>query len=107
MLVEVVKVFMAGLVMFRCVPVRGLWIVAYVSCYMLAGCESDPIDSVSQSSIHASNLCELQALESVGYRPTEDDFYYPRNLEAAQARLSAQRRARGLGDADTCGSAKR
>jgi hypothetical protein len=79
-----------------------------VLCSLATGCDTIPSRSVDQSSIRASNLCELQELESVGYHPTENDFYYPRNLEAAQARLLAQkqaRQARGV-DALTCAEGK-
>jgi len=47
--------------------------------------------------------CELRELESVGYRPWENDYYYPRNLQLAQARLEARKRAQGLEGVDTCG----
>jgi hypothetical protein len=30
---------------------------------------------------------ELAELESVGYEPEKQDFYYPNDLQAAQARL--------------------
>jgi hypothetical protein len=46
--------------------------------------------------------CELRELESVGYSPWEEDYYYPRNLEIAQARLAAMKRAQGLEGVDTC-----
>ncbi|QSN63070.1 MULTISPECIES: DUF4148 domain-containing protein [unclassified Caballeronia] len=46
--------------------------------------------------------CELRELESVGYQPWEEDFYYPRNLQLAQARLAAKKRAQGLEGVDTC-----
>ncbi|WP_244818061.1 DUF4148 domain-containing protein [Caballeronia sp. Lep1P3] len=46
--------------------------------------------------------CELRELESVGYKPWENDYYYPRNLEIAQARLAAKKRAQGLEGVDTC-----
>ncbi|WP_404980159.1 MULTISPECIES: DUF4148 domain-containing protein [unclassified Caballeronia] len=46
--------------------------------------------------------CELRELETVGYQPWEEDFYYPRNLQIAQARLAAKKRAQGLEGVDTC-----
>jgi hypothetical protein len=49
--------------------------------------------------------CELQALEGAGYRPWEEDYYYPRNLQAAQARLAKQNEARGLPAEGSCGNA--
>lgn len=54
---------------------------------------------------HAQVECELKALEGVGYRPAQEDYYYPRNLEAAQARLAQQNRARGLPPEGTCAAA--
>jgi len=46
--------------------------------------------------------CELRALEGAGYRPWEEDFYYPRNLQVAQARLAQQNKARGLPSTGSC-----
>jgi hypothetical protein len=50
--------------------------------------------------------CELRALEGAGYHPAEEDFYYPRNLQAAQARLANQDKARGLPPGGSCAPGK-
>jgi hypothetical protein len=46
--------------------------------------------------------CELRALEGAGYRPWENDYYYPRELQAAQARLAQQEKERGLPPGGSC-----
>jgi hypothetical protein len=56
-----------------------------------------------QPATRAQVECELKELEAAGYHPSEDDFYYPRNLQAAQARLAQKNEARGLPPAGTCG----
>jgi hypothetical protein len=50
--------------------------------------------------------CELRAREGAGYRPWQEDFYYPQNLQAAQARLAQQNKARGLPPEGACGDAE-
>ncbi|WP_250455811.1 hypothetical protein [Caballeronia sp. ATUFL_M2_KS44] len=69
--------------------------------FVLSACQS----SAQMSAARAYQLCELRELESVGYQPWEEDFYYPRNLQAAEARLEAAKRARGLEGVDTCAGA--
>ena len=64
------------------------------SCAMSQNQASDPA--------RARAMCELRALESVGYQPSANDYYYPRNLEAAKARLRAKQGAQGV---DTCAPA--
>ncbi|VXC70396.1 conserved exported hypothetical protein [Burkholderia sp. 8Y] len=85
---------------------RILTVVRRVACGLAIAI---PISSLAQTSTQqvpmtrARAQCELRELESVGYRPWEEDFYYPRNLELAQARLAAKKRAEGLEGVDTCG----
>ena len=55
-----------------------------------------------QSTTRSQEMCELKALEAVGYRPSQEDFYYPRNLQAAQARLEAKNKAMGLPPGGLC-----
>jgi hypothetical protein len=70
------------------------------------GCVQTKTQSQSQSSsVRTQNECELKALEGVGYRPVQEDYYYPRNLEAAEARLAQQNKARGLPPDGNCGAA--
>jgi hypothetical protein len=63
------------------------------------------IDALAQTQRTVSRgqvECELRALEGAGYRPWENDYYYPRDLQAAQARLAQQERERGLPPGGTC-----
>lgn len=46
--------------------------------------------------------CELRALEGAGYRPWENDYYYPKKLQAAQAKLAQQEKERGLPPGGSC-----
>ena len=79
--------------------------LALVVALTLAACQSTGLSSSQVSPTRAHQLCELRELESVGYQPWQEDFYYPRNLQAAQARLEAAKRARGLEGVDTCATA--
>ena len=81
-------------------PVLHALVVA-LALSTLSACQS----SAQMSAARARQLCELRELESVGHQPWEEDFYYPRNLQAAQARLEAVKRARGLEGVDTCAGA--
>ncbi|WP_250536593.1 DUF4148 domain-containing protein [Caballeronia sp. AZ10_KS36] len=71
-------------------------------------CIAVPVAAFAQTSTQqvpmtrARAQCELRELESVGYQPWQEDFYYPRNLQLAQARLAAKKRAQGLEGVDTC-----
>jgi hypothetical protein len=67
-----------------------------------------PAHSQSQHApvTRAQVQCELRALEGAGYRPWQKDFYYPRHLQAAQARLAQQTKARGLPPEGACGDAE-
>jgi Domain of unknown function (DUF4148) len=38
---------------------------------------------------------ELEELESVGYRPTPNDLYYPEDIQAAEQRLEALHQVEG------------
>jgi hypothetical protein len=74
--------------------------MAMATMLALAACQSAPT--------HESRAqCELRELESVGYNPWNDDYYYPRQLQAAEARLRAQKQARGQADVDTCDDSAR
>jgi Domain of unknown function (DUF4148) len=55
-----------------------------------AECNDYPFKPVIGEITHAQLVQELAELESVGYQPDQEDFYYPRNLQAAQARLHAK-----------------
>jgi hypothetical protein len=50
-------------------------------------CNDYPFKPVVGEITHAQLMQELAELESVGYEPYKNDYYYPRALEAAQARL--------------------
>jgi len=52
-----------------------------------AQCNDYPFKPVVGEVTHAQLEQELAELESVGYDPFRDDYYYPNNLQAAQARL--------------------
>lgn len=81
---------------------------ALVALLSATGCVQTQSQSQVQSqssSVRTQNECELKALEGVGYRPVQEDFYYPRNLEAAEARLAQQNKARGLPPDGNCGAA--
>jgi hypothetical protein len=60
-----------------------------------------PVASFAQSSqsnqplTRAQVRAELVALENVGYDPLSDRQDYPRNIQAAEARLQAQKAAHG------------
>lgn len=43
----------------------------------------------------AQILADLADLESVGYNPAGEHLYYPVDLQAAEARVAALKRARG------------
>ncbi|WP_244849476.1 DUF4148 domain-containing protein [Caballeronia sp. SL2Y3] len=73
----------------------GLLIAAPMSVFAQTSTQQVPMT-------RARAQCELRELESVGYQPWQEDFYYPRNLQLAQARLAAKKRAQGLEGVDTC-----
>jgi len=50
-------------------------------------CNDYPFKPVVGEITHAQLEQELAELESVGYEPEKQDFYYPNDLQAAQARL--------------------
>ncbi|MDR5740474.1 MULTISPECIES: DUF4148 domain-containing protein [unclassified Caballeronia] len=81
---------------------RGKVALVLLVALHLGACQSTAGSSSQASATRAHQLCELRELESVGYQPWQEDFYYPRNLQAAQARLEAVKRARGLEGVDTC-----
>ena len=53
-------------------------------------CNDYPFKPVVGEVTHAQLEQELAELESVGYQPEKEDFYYPNDLQAAQARLHAK-----------------
>ena len=53
-------------------------------------CNDYPFKPVVGEVTHAQLEQELAELESVGYEPEKEDFYYPDDLQAAQARLHAK-----------------
>jgi Domain of unknown function (DUF4148) len=53
-------------------------------------CNDYPFKPVEGHVTHAQLVQELAELESVGYNPEKRDFYYPNDLQAAQARLQAK-----------------
>jgi phosphoribosyl 1,2-cyclic phosphodiesterase len=53
-------------------------------------CNDYPFKPVVGEITHAQLMQELAELESVGYEPYKRDYYYPRDIEAAQARLHAK-----------------
>jgi hypothetical protein len=50
-------------------------------------CNDYPFKPVVGEVTHAQLVWELAELESVGYDPHKNDYYYPNDLQAAQARL--------------------
>jgi hypothetical protein len=68
-----------------------------------------PVASFAQSSqsnqplTRAQVRAELVALENVGYDPLSDRQDYPRNIQAAEARLQAQKAQTAAAHADTSG----
>lgn len=61
---------------------------------VLAAVVAFPAVSFAQSNpplTRAEVRQQLAELESAGYNPTSDQTQYPQNIEAAQARLSAQK----------------
>jgi hypothetical protein len=57
----------------------------------------------SQPVTRAQVRAELIALENVGYDPLSDRQDYPRNIQAAEARLQAQRAQHAVARGDTSG----
>ncbi|MEA3119431.1 MAG: hypothetical protein QOI13_2701 [Paraburkholderia sp.] len=53
-------------------------------------CNDYPFKPVVGEITHAQLVRELAELESVGYEPYKNDYYYPNDLQAAQARLQAK-----------------
>jgi hypothetical protein len=53
-------------------------------------CNDYPFKPVVGEITHAQLVQELAELESVGYEPDQVDYYYPRDLHAAQTRLHAK-----------------
>jgi hypothetical protein len=53
-------------------------------------CNDYPFKPVVGEVTHAQLIRELAELESVGYDPYKNDYYYPRDIDAAQARLHAK-----------------
>jgi hypothetical protein len=53
-------------------------------------CNDYPFKPVVGEVTHAQLVQELAELESVGYEPYKNDYYYPHDLQAAQARLHAK-----------------
>jgi hypothetical protein len=53
-------------------------------------CNDYPFKPVVGEITHAQLIQELAELESVGYEPYKNDYYYPDELQAAQARLHAK-----------------
>jgi hypothetical protein len=53
-------------------------------------CNDYPFKPIVGEITHAQLEQELAELESVGYEPEKRDFYYPNDLQAAQARLHAK-----------------
>jgi hypothetical protein len=53
-------------------------------------CNAYPFKPIVGKVTRAQLQQELVELESVGYEPFRNDYYYPNNLEAAQARLHAK-----------------
>jgi Domain of unknown function (DUF4148) len=53
-------------------------------------CNDYPFKPVVGEITHAQLVQELAELESVGYEPYKNDYYYPNQLQEAQARLQAK-----------------
>ncbi|MEM5403980.1 DUF4148 domain-containing protein [Paraburkholderia unamae] len=68
--------------------VRALFVSALVAAPALAFAQS-PDTTVTRASVRA----ELVQLQKAGYNPASDNTQYPKNIEAAQMRLDAQRNA--------------
>jgi hypothetical protein len=68
-----------------------------------------PVVSFAQSSQSSQPLtraqvrAELVALENAGYDPLSDRQDYPRNIQAAEARLQAQQAQNAVAHRDTSG----
>src|SRR5215467_14557336 len=68
-----------------------------------------PVVSFAQSSqsnqplTRAQVRAELVALENAGYDPLSDRQEYPRNIQAAEARLQAQQAQNAVAHGDTSG----
>jgi hypothetical protein len=73
---------------------------------VVAACPLQVVGQAQAPVTRAQVQCELRALEGAGYHPAEEDFYYPRNLQAAQARLAKQNKARGLPPGGSCDPGK-
>jgi hypothetical protein len=56
-------------------------------------CNDYPFMPLKAEVTHAQLQQELAELEAVGYNPSEDDEYYPSDLELADKKLQAEYRA--------------
>jgi len=64
-----------------------------------AECNDYPFKPLSKPVTHAQLMQELRELESVGYDPwADDEYYYPSDIQLAQARLRLKYRADCLGE---------
>lgn len=56
-------------------------------------CNDYPFTPLKAEVTHAQLVQELAELEAVGYNPSQDDEYYPADLELAEKKLHAEYRA--------------
>jgi hypothetical protein len=77
-------------------------VVAVICLVALAMVRTDARAQTQRPVSRGQVECELVALEGAGYRPWENDYYYPRELQAAQARLAQQEKERGLPPGGSC-----
>lgn len=55
-------------------------------------CHSWPFVHTASGVTHHQLMRELKELESVGYRPTDNDVYYPEDIQTAEHRLHVEYR---------------
>jgi hypothetical protein len=53
-------------------------------------CNDYPFKPVVGEVTHAQLIQELAELESVGYEPYKNDYYFPNDIQEAEARLHAK-----------------
>ncbi|MCC8402791.1 DUF4148 domain-containing protein [Paraburkholderia sp. MMS20-SJTN17] len=81
--------------------VQSLIVAALVAAPVVSFAQSQPQQAVTRAEVRA----ELVQLEKAGYNPASDNAQYPRNIEAAQARLNAAHDATAYGGAANGNSA--
>jgi hypothetical protein len=73
---------------------RGSLVVSAVLMAISAGVYAQTSPSPGTHQVTRAEVRhELEELESVGYRPTPNDLYYPYDLQAAEQRLEAKHQA--------------